>query len=375
MIRSTGLQKAVFQSLDSHILVIGTEIIMAEEGNPVHGGVMLLHTEHEGKHSYEVKDFLNYNKGIFASKGDKLIMINNKDMEDLTPQAFAKLLAEGSLLLTIHHLPKIKIEECESEEISVHTKESTVMRFSLMMVREEDLEATVIEPTPDWESQDIEDDSFIDDTLLLVSMDDTRFSMVIARGGDPDNPCNCCGGMNCQFNEVVVLPARAEITHNSSRILKQFREKHNVILKSFLIGKYVTPQNQQMCLSDTMSANITLYYYTATIPGIKGVPVLLNFTDTENFFCCTTKQGEDKKFLTIVSHSKNDLKSICPDDLDKWSLVFYMTSGKDNLRNFESALYKGWFIYSQSVDEVNMKKDNGQRGDFSFIILSDKRSC
>lgn len=88
------------------------------------------------------------------------------------------------------------------------------MRFSLMMVREEDLEATVIEPTPEWESQDIEDDSFIDDTLLLVSMDDTRFSMVIARGGDPDNPCNCCGGMNCQFNEVVVLPARAEITHS-----------------------------------------------------------------------------------------------------------------------------------------------------------------
>ncbi|KTF80793.1 hypothetical protein cypCar_00012875, partial [Cyprinus carpio] len=300
IIRSTGFQKAVFQSLDSHILIIGTEIIMAAEGNLVSGGVMLLHTESEGKHSYEVKGFLNYNKGTFASNGDKLIMINNKYMEDLTPRAFAELLVEGSPSLTIHHSPKRKTEECESEEISVHTKEPTVMRFSLMMVREEDLEATGVEPSPEWESEDIEDDCFSDDNLLLVSMAGTRFSMVVPRGCDPVNPCNCCGGMNCQFNEVVVLPATAEITFNSSMILKRVTEQTNVILKSVLMGKYVTPENQWMFLRDTMSAKITLYYYTATM-GREGVPVVLNFTGTENFFCCTTKQGEDKKILTLVA--------------------------------------------------------------------------
>ncbi|XP_016350322.1 uncharacterized protein LOC107695052 [Sinocyclocheilus anshuiensis] len=352
---------------------------MAAEGNLVCGGVMLLHTEREGKHSYEVNGFLNYNKGIFASKGDKLIMINNTDMEDLTPRAFAELLVAGSPLLTIHHSPKRKNEECESEEISVHKKEQTVMRFSLMMVREEDLEATGVEPLPEWESKDIEDDSFSDDKLLLVSMAGTSFSMVVARGCDPDSPCNSCGGINCQFNEVVVLPATAEVTFNSSRILKQVYELNNVFLKSFVMEKYVTPENRQMFLRDTMSAKITLYYYTATM-GHVGVPVVLNFTGTENFFCCTTKQGEDKKILTLVSHNKMDLKSICPDDQEKWSLVFYMSSGQDNLRRFESARYRGWFIYTQSVDSRVVDMDRGDQFDskqdsaFSLIILSEKGS-
>lgn len=93
------------------------------------------------------------------------------------------------------------------------------MRFSLMMVREEDLEATGVEPSPEWESEDIEDDCFSDDNLLLVSMAGTRFSMVVPRGCDPVNPCNCCGGMNCQFNEVVVLPATAEITFSKKLML------------------------------------------------------------------------------------------------------------------------------------------------------------
>lgn len=48
-----------------------------------------------------------------------------------------------------------------------------------------------------------------------------------------------------------------------------------------------------------VSAKITLYYYTVTME-CGGVPVVLNFSGTENFFCCTTKQGEDKKILTIM---------------------------------------------------------------------------
>uniref|UniRef100_A0A8C1YCH2 Interleukin-1 beta n=1 Tax=Cyprinus carpio TaxID=7962 RepID=A0A8C1YCH2_CYPCA len=353
---------------------------MAAEGNPVCGGVMLLHNEREGKHSYKVNSFFNYNKGKFASKGDKVIMINNTDVEDLTPQAFAELLVEGSPLLTIHHSPQSKTEECESEEINVRKKEPTVMRFSMMMVREEDLKATGVQPSPEWEDKDIEDDCFSKDNLLLVSMAETKFSVVVARGCDPYSPCNSCGGMNCQFNEVVVLPSTAEITLNSSRILMRIREQNNVFIKSFLMEKYVTPENQHMLLKDTMSAKITLYYYTITT-DCEGVPVVLNFSGTENFFCCTTKQGEDKKILTVMNHNKKDLKRICPDDREKWSLVFYMSCGRDNLRRFESALYRGWFIYTQRVDdrEVDMQKedqfDSKQDSAFSFIILSENGSC
>ncbi len=159
------------------------------------------------------------------------------------------------------------------------------MRFSMMMVREEELEATEVQPSPEWEDKDIEDDCFSKDNLLLVSMAETSFSVVVARGCDPDSPCNSCGGMNCQFNEVVVLPATAEITFSkkqmlhsltiqfkflnvitdvyktyfssvlsdSSRILMRLREKNNVFIKSFLMEKYVTPEKQHMFLKDTMS--------------------------------------------------------------------------------------------------------------------------
>lgn len=82
-----------------------------------------------------------------------------------------------------------------------------------MMVRESELEAYGSqEPSPSQPEEDIEDDSFGDEDLLIVSMDDTSFNLVLARGCDPDNPCNNCGKTNCKFNEVVVMPARAEVT-------------------------------------------------------------------------------------------------------------------------------------------------------------------
>lgn len=34
--------------------------------------------------------------------------------------------------------------------------------------------------------------------------------------------------------------------------------------------------------------------------GITGVPVVLNFTNTDNFFSCTTKHGVDTKILTVT---------------------------------------------------------------------------
>ncbi|KAK7127646.1 hypothetical protein R3I93_020278 [Phoxinus phoxinus] len=350
---------------------------MASEGNPVSGGVTLLHTECEGKHSYEVKAFLNYNKGMFTSKGDKLLMINNINVEDLTPAAFADLLVEGSPLLTIHHSCKTKTEECESEELRVNKKEPTLMSFSLMMVRESELEAYgSLGPSPS-QPEDIEDDCFDDDNFLIVSMADTSFSLVLARGCDPDNPCNNCGKTNCKFNEVVVLPTRAEITSGSPKILSLLRQRDHLYIKSFIRDKYVTPNYRQICLDNTMSAPITIYSYKTTM-GVPGTPVVLNFTNTNNFFSCTTKPGVDTKILTVTQHIKQDLQTVCADDPEKWSLVFYMSCGPDNLRRFESALHKGWFIYSKNVDEVDMdrvEQFNCKPNTFFIIIQSENGSC
>lgn len=87
-----------------------------------------------------------------------------------------------------------------------------------MMVREEDLDAAGDEPSPDWEY--IEDDCLSDNNLLLVSMADTCFSKIAARGCDPNSPCNSCGGMNCEFNDVVVLPATSTITFSKKLMFK-----------------------------------------------------------------------------------------------------------------------------------------------------------
>lgn len=90
-----------------------------------------------------------------------------------------------------------------------------VLSFSLKMVRESELEECEDQESStsqQLEDLDIEDDGFDDGSLVIVSMADTSFNMVVARGCDPDNPCRDCGKTNCQLNEVVVQPVRAEIT-------------------------------------------------------------------------------------------------------------------------------------------------------------------
>ncbi|KAA0707617.1 hypothetical protein E1301_Tti014754 [Triplophysa tibetana] len=344
---------------------------MAAGGNSLSGGVTLLHTEQEGKHSYEVMNFISSNKGFFARGGDKILMVNGEKMEDLAPQELVNILVEGSPLLTIHHPRKENTKECSSEEIRAYKKEPTVMDFSLTMVREEDLhpEGHREEPEPDWEEY------IKDNNLFFVSMTETSLTLVIARGCDPESPCHNCGRTDCQFNEVVVVPERAEIVFNGKLIMNKINERENLFLKSLLLNKYVTPWREQLSLGDTMSAKITIYYYKMNIlDRNSGSPVVLNFTGTNNFFCCTTKEGDNKKMLRVVCHDRSDLKNICADDPEKWSLVFYMSAAGDNNRRFESALHRGWFIHIQNVSgfEVEMKEKmvHPPPPNFYFVIES-----
>lgn len=92
-----------------------------------------------------------------------------------------------------------------------------IISFSLMMVTESELEACADQDPSQNECEDcnIEDDC-CDDSLLIVSMADTSYSVVVARGSDPDNPCSNCGKTDCKFDEVVVLPAKSEITSSKN---------------------------------------------------------------------------------------------------------------------------------------------------------------
>ncbi|XP_051957792.1 uncharacterized protein LOC127626210 [Xyrauchen texanus] len=269
-------------------------------------------------------------------------MINFATMNDI--------LIEGFSVMTIHHPCKKQTEECASEEISAYKKRQTVMRFSLTMVREEDPETGGNQETPhpkaEWEDQDIEDNCFCDEDLLLESIDDDH-------GSDPDSPsCHNCD-------------EKAEIAQNFAligRLYKELYEENNLFMKSHK-GKYVAPFCKQICVEDTMSATITIYHITKDFNKSK-VSVVLNFTGTDNFFSCTT-QGE-KKILTLTRFDKNKLHSISPDDTEKSCLVFYMSRSPSSLRRFESALYRGWFIQNVDSDNVKMQRCNSETGNDSI---------
>ncbi|KAI7795036.1 interleukin-1 family member A [Triplophysa rosa] len=210
------------------------------------------------------------------------------------------------------------------------------MRFSLTMVREEDLEIAGNQEPPHPQFEDV--------NLLPVSMGDTSFLL------DPDDPSHNC---DCQYNEMETDSAY------STAVVKLYAERKDLFLKSFLLGKYVCPSigpsGIQILLEDTMSAKISIYsYIIVPIKKQLGVPVLLNFTATDNFFTCT-KQAE-KRILTLASCDINKLQCISADDNEKWSLVFLMSKSAGGLYRFESALHSGWFIQIMDSDMVNMQK-------------------
>lgn len=125
----------------------------------------------------------------------------------------------------------------------------------------------------------------------------------------------------------------------------------------------------------------------------SGVPVLLNFTGTENFFTCI-KQGEERILSVTVSfhalticmltwksfklqlttfllslfqmYDLNKLRCISADDTEKWSLVFFMTQCASGPFRFESALHSGWFI---SVDSNVMKLQRENPPNTFFYLI------
>ncbi|XP_039529761.1 uncharacterized protein si:ch73-226l13.2 [Pimephales promelas] len=253
----------------------------------------------------------------------------------------------------VHHPSPGKTEERESED-TCGMKRKVKLRFSLTMLSEEDLETgghrELSHPqTKSIDEVDIEDDCFDDDDQLLVSLATMSFNLVDDH--DTDEPFYSC---DHQFNEVVVTPEQADLGVISAQIGKLNKEKKNLFLKSKSVQKYVASgQYNQICLEDTMSAKITIFRYMPTKDTEWHVPVVLNFTGTENFFCCTI-EGEEK-ILKITWYDKSKL--IIPgDDPEKKAFVFYMSITPSGHRHFESALHRGWFIHTVDSGVVKMKR-------------------
>ncbi|XP_067288319.1 uncharacterized protein si:ch73-226l13.2 [Pseudorasbora parva] len=259
----------------------------------------------------------------------------------------------------IAHCPSSgKTEGSESEGTCV-MKKKMKLRFSLTMLSNEDVEMgeQLSHPQTGSIDEDLEDDCFDDDDdQLLVSLANMSFNLVVQ---DTDQHI---WSSDYQLNEVVVMPEQADIGH-CTQIGRLIKEHNNLFIKSKC--KYIASEHNQIQLADTMSAKITIFQCMPTKDTQSGVPVVLNFTGTDNFFCCTNE--EDEKTLKITRYDKKKLH-ISGDDLEKSALLFYMSQTPDGLRHFESALHRGWFIHTVGDDAVKMQRGKLTSSD-CFVLV------
>ncbi|XP_058238161.1 cytoplasmic tyrosine-protein kinase BMX-like isoform X2 [Hemibagrus wyckioides] len=183
------------------------------------GGVSLLHTVVNGKHSYEVGKVLTSKPSDFGRKGDKLLKIDDVETQCLPPKMFARMLSSGSPILTMHRASTDddKEKKCPvSGDMRPYHKEDISLYFSLDMVQEtclneEDKNPQVPEEF-EWERREKKGDFLTDEEMLLVSMTNTSVAIVQSRGCSEQNPCSSCGGKGCTLNDFVVASQQSTIS-------------------------------------------------------------------------------------------------------------------------------------------------------------------
>ncbi|KAM9408770.1 uncharacterized protein KZ484_001155 [Pholidichthys leucotaenia] len=322
----------------------------------VNGGMLIAHQVKEGKHQYEVENVVKYKKGkgakMFYRKGDKLMQINGINLEDLTPEELAEMLAEGNPMLTVQQNNKTQEHAeppCQPEDI-LHpfAMETTTIRFSWDMMRGEDSEEKEEGPEGETkETKSIEDvckeengEKEEEGGLLVIEMTKTNISLIAGRG---------CDEPGCSLNDIVMVAESSTVTL-VPRGNDSFKQEKllNALIEHVPSQRYLKGICSQQVIVATPNQpnleNITIYLYKSNIKdrATKGVPVVLNLTDSNCFIkCCMVG---DKVLLKVEACEKQKLSKICKSDTSTISFVFYMKANRQKQRSFESVLHRGWFI-------------------------------
>ncbi|XP_053473204.1 uncharacterized protein LOC128603045 isoform X1 [Ictalurus furcatus] len=164
-----------------------------------------------------------------------------------------------------------------------------------------------------------------------------------------------------------------KLTQEMKGSFKKDRESQVLIQgihQTTICAKNIKPKRRGACMSYS-SNNITIYYYKPNMLEDlgKGVPVVLNISNSNQFLKCTFI--EEKAVLTVECWEKGKLDSIYKNDPNTWPFVFYLSCTKDNCRRFESAQCGGWFIRTES-DLVCMAEQKDKDPDsekYSFLIV------
>ncbi|XP_040017811.2 uncharacterized protein LOC120808760 isoform X2 [Gasterosteus aculeatus] len=347
----------------------------------VKGGVLIAHHIREGKHQYEVENvrFKKASEKAFVRRGDKLMQLNGKDLQDVTPEELAESLAKDNPMLTVHKACKKKkpTEQFFSAEDTLQpfSKESTVLSFSMEMRRMEDLERSEAGQEGGGEEgvcQPEREERGGAGDVLIISMTKTTISVVSGRGCDSDSPCEGCHEAGCTFNDVVMVSQSSQVVLVSrgggsfSHIKSLYTPIEHLATHQYLRG---------LCSENTIYASpnpeeMTIYFYKSTsFSSFRGQPVVLNFSKSNCFLRCC-KEGE-RVFLQVETCEKQKLKKISKNDEGALSFVFYMKTDGTKERTFESALHADWFIKIDTTfaNSVGMANLDGRKGDESFFFV------
>ncbi|XP_037339655.2 uncharacterized protein LOC119225998 [Pungitius pungitius] len=355
---------------------------LAGQDAVVRGGVLISHHIHEGKHQYQVENvrFKKASEKAFVRRGDKLMQLNGKDLQDVTPEELAESLAKDNPMLTVHKACKQTkpTEQFFSSEDTLHpfSKESTVLSFSMDMRRMEDLERSDeggVAQEGGVAPEDVcQPESGGRGDVLIISMTKTSISVVTGRGCDSGGPCEGCPATGCTFNDVVMVSQSSQVVLVSrgggsfSQIKSLDTPIEHLPSHQYLRGLC----SQKIIYASPNPEEMTIYFYKATsFSFFRGQPVVLNFSKSNCFLRCC-KEG-DRVFLQVETCEKQKLKKICKSDEIALSFVFYMKTDGTKERTFESALHADWFIKIDTsfANSVGMANLDGRKGDESFFFV------
>lgn len=350
------------------------------------GGMLIVHKLQEGKHEYQVENVVRCRKSSgetpFARKGDRLVQVNDTDLQDLTPEELAQLIAEGNPKLTIH-------KSCKDKESSVQaasegedvfypvSKTAALLTFDMEMTREDEQredESARQEGGPGEAAEEElcsgqREDRGVEQDLFIVSMMKTRISVLRARCGDGSCGCVGCPEENCSLNDVIVVSESSKVTlvsrgSESFRLQKLSEKSIQHFSSKFYIRGLCSPTHTSVYASPNPES-ITIYYYKSREEcPFRGMPVVLNFTGSNCYLRCL-KGGH----LKVDTSTKQNLQKISKSDPDTLSFLFYMKSDLTGQRKFESALYGGWFIRILDTKLVDVAAWSPPMEEKSFLFI------
>ncbi|MFT7799401.1 uncharacterized protein LOC108920476 [Arapaima gigas] len=347
---------------------------METQESSVAGGVFILHKFVHGQHHYQVEKVMKHKMCCghtsFVRKGDKLLQINGISLHSLPPEVFTQLLTESSPVLTVHqpHINTPEEKYPKLGEIHPFSKEHTFMRFSLEMKRGDTLENEGGTDSGVLEDEGPHDgsQSCLLDSLLMVAMRSTRFSIIVGRGCDKGKVCQDQSCTDCHMN--VVIDAKSSKISQVLREINFLQEKtlENIFIQSLMYDKYIRRRSRRAQMSSNSmsnSAKITIYYYKSDcVDGEFSFSILHKHT-----YYITKSTIYISLPITLTNCEKCKLKNISTKNKDIFAFVFYMKASQPDTRHFESANCAGWYLHAKE-EEVGVEPLIKEDESFFFLI-------